>query len=260
MAEIDLETQRRQPTRFKITSERIDQKWQADLVDIQSQATSNRNYKFLLNVIDVLGKFAWSIPLKEKKAKTIVDAFRQIFTESGRYPAELQMEQESEFNNKQMKELAKEYLIELTFNRAGDKHAQGVIERFNKTIMTKVENYKTANDVNNFIDVLPAIVKGYNNTDHSTIKRTPNEALHFPPPPIRNENIPPAAFNVGDRVLRVLNTSLFAKGYEPTWSKKVYTIKGRDRQYYVLDIGQKFKENELIHVIHNETQEKERKQ
>ena len=40
----------------------------------------------MLNIIDVFSKYAWSIPLKDKKGLTVVDAFREIVKQSRRVP------------------------------------------------------------------------------------------------------------------------------------------------------------------------------
>ena len=40
----------------------------------------NDNYKYLLTVIDVLSKYAWVIPLKDKTGKSITEAFELILS------------------------------------------------------------------------------------------------------------------------------------------------------------------------------------
>ena len=41
----------------------------------------NKGYKYLLTVIDVFSKFAWSIPLKVKTGKQMIELFQNIFQE-----------------------------------------------------------------------------------------------------------------------------------------------------------------------------------
>ena len=38
----------------------------------------NKGFRFLLCVIDIFSKYAWVVPLKEKKGITIADAFQKI--------------------------------------------------------------------------------------------------------------------------------------------------------------------------------------
>ena len=35
----------------------------------------NKGYRYILNVIDCFSKYAWSVPLKDKMGKTVLDAF-----------------------------------------------------------------------------------------------------------------------------------------------------------------------------------------
>ena len=53
----------------------MDSQWEADLVDLQSLHRHNKGYRYLFNCIDVLSKYAWVIPLKDKKGSTLVKAF-----------------------------------------------------------------------------------------------------------------------------------------------------------------------------------------
>ena len=50
---------------------------------MQSLSKSNKIICFLLYVIDILRKYAWVVPLKNKKRITINDAFQKTFDESG---------------------------------------------------------------------------------------------------------------------------------------------------------------------------------
>src|SRR5579871_6654317 len=78
-------------TRNKTIVKGIDDQWQADLADMQYYAKDNDGYKYILTVIDIFSKFAWAIPVKNKSAQTILDAFKQLFAESEpRLPRKIQ--------------------------------------------------------------------------------------------------------------------------------------------------------------------------
>ena len=74
-----------------------------------------------------------------------------------------------EFYNKDVKEL-----IELYSTEGEDKSS--VVERWIRTMKEKMWKYFTDNNTNVYIDILPDLVKDYNNTRHSSIKMTPVEA------------------------------------------------------------------------------------
>ena len=65
--------------------------WGADLADMQSISKSNKGFRFvfIIFIIDIFSKYAWVVPLKDKKSVTIVNAFQQILKESNRKPSKI---------------------------------------------------------------------------------------------------------------------------------------------------------------------------
>jgi transposase InsO family protein len=64
----------------------VNETWSADLVDMSKFAKENKGYKWILTVIDVLSKYAWAVPLKNKKAETVLMAFQKVLEEAGTAP------------------------------------------------------------------------------------------------------------------------------------------------------------------------------
>ena len=56
-----------------------------DLADMQSLSKYNKGIKYLLCAIDLFSKYAWVVPIKDKKGTSIVNAFQKIISE-GRKP------------------------------------------------------------------------------------------------------------------------------------------------------------------------------
>ena len=69
----------------------------ADLADMQLISKFNEGFRFLLCVIDIFSKYAWVIPLKDKKGVTITNAFQKILDKPGRRPNKIWVDEESEF-------------------------------------------------------------------------------------------------------------------------------------------------------------------
>ena len=44
----------------------------------------NKGFRFLLCVIDIFSKYAWVVPLKDKKGISIVNAFQSVLKKSNR--------------------------------------------------------------------------------------------------------------------------------------------------------------------------------
>ena len=47
----------------------------------------NKGFRFLLCVIDIFSKYAWVVPLKDKKGVSIANAFQKILDDSNRSEA-----------------------------------------------------------------------------------------------------------------------------------------------------------------------------
>ena len=143
---------RRHYKRNRVIVGGIDELWQMDLADMQSIASNNDGYRYLLVCIDVFSKYVWVIPLKNKTSPALVTAFR-IILELGRKPQKIQTDQGTEFFNKHFKALMKEEEIQL-YNTYNETKAS-VVERVIRTLKTRMWRYFTAKKTMRYIDVLP---------------------------------------------------------------------------------------------------------
>ena len=85
-----------------------DETCSADLIDKSSLSKYNNIYKFILTVIDIVTKYAWAIPLKNKSGLSITNGFKIVLREH-RKPEKLWVDRGSEFYNKTLKSLLKEH-------------------------------------------------------------------------------------------------------------------------------------------------------
>ena len=90
--------------RRKVYARFKDNIWAADLAEMESLSSKNKNVKYLLCVIDVFTKYAWVKKVKDKKGKTVLNAFIEIVNESNCKPNKLWVDQGREFYNKLMQE------------------------------------------------------------------------------------------------------------------------------------------------------------
>ena len=63
----------------KVQSPFIVNIWGTGPVDVQLISKFNKGFRFLLYVIDISSKYAWIIPLKDKKGTTSTNSFQKIF-------------------------------------------------------------------------------------------------------------------------------------------------------------------------------------
>ena len=66
---------------------------------MQLLSNFNKGFRFLFCVIDMFSKYAWVVPLKDKKGASIVDAFQNILDKSGRKPNKIWVDIGSQFCN-----------------------------------------------------------------------------------------------------------------------------------------------------------------
>jgi transposase InsO family protein len=206
----------------------IDDIWSADLKDMQSFSKQNKGVKYLLTVIDLFSKYAYTIPLKSKNAEVVIEAFRTLF--KTRRPNKLWTDQGSEFINRGFKKFLSENNIELyhVYNEG----KANVIERFNRTLGEMIQKHMTTNQTTKYIDVLQNLLSEYNNKYHTSIKMTPFEAsIPNNTEKVLNNlysDIKPTCgkpkFKVGDRVRIQKYKNIFEKGYRPKWTTEIFIV------------------------------------
>ena len=116
--------------------------WAADLADMQLISTFNKGFRFSLCVIDIYSKYAWVVPLKNKKGVSIVNAFQSILNKSNRKPNKIWVDKGSEFYNRSMKSWLGKNDIEMYSTRNERKSV--VAERFIRTIKNKIYKHMTS--------------------------------------------------------------------------------------------------------------------
>ena len=62
-------------TRQRVITTGVDKIWCSDLVEMQQFSKWNKGYRYLLMVLDLLSKYGWIVPLKDKKGETVTEAF-----------------------------------------------------------------------------------------------------------------------------------------------------------------------------------------
>ena len=92
--------------------------------------------------------------------------------------------------------------------------------------------YFSANNTRKYVDVLDLLVNQYNNSIHSSIKMTPNEASRMENeyqgcrnlyPELGSKTLSPK-FSIGDNVRITKKKKIFDKGYTERWTKEVFKI------------------------------------
>ena len=204
----------------------VNQQWQADLVDLRTLKDDNDGMTFLLTTIDVFSKRAKCIPMPRKSAASLVAALRIAFAND--LPQTLQTDRGMEFLNKSVQTLLRKRGVH-HFSTHNAETKASIVERFNKTLKDRMWRYFTKVQTWRYIDVLPDLVRTYNDTRHRSLGMAPSQVT------ARNQEkvwqrlsghdgkgVP--KLNVSDRVRISKYKGTFEKGYETNWSEEVFTV------------------------------------
>ena len=208
----------------KVYSTFKDNIWGVDLADLQLLSKYNKGIRFLLCVIDIFSKYAWVVPLKDKKGISIFKAFQIILKQSNRKLNKIWVDKGSGFYNAYFKKWLRDNDIVMYSTHNEGKSV--VAKRFIRTLKGKIYKYITSISKNVYIDKLDDIVDEYNNTYHTTIKMKPidvKDNTYINASKEINDKDP--KFKVGDHVRISKYKNIFAKGYMPNWSEEVFVIK-----------------------------------
>ena len=220
----------------KVYSQFKDNIWGEDLANIQSSSRKNKGIKYLLRAIDLFSKYAFVIPLKDKKAISIVNVFNKIIKQSNRKPNKIWVDQGGEFYNNVFENWLSDNDI-IMYSKYNEGKSV-VAERFIRTLKNKLHKHMTATGKKVYYDVLDDVVNKYNNTKHSTIKMKPrdvgdnNKRVY-----IDEHNEKNSRCKVGDRVRISKFKNIFAEGYAPNWSSEIFIVdKVNDTEPYTYNL------------------------
>ena len=214
----------------------LDDQFEADLIDVQKISKENKSNKYILTIIDSLSKYAWAIPIKNKTGDVMVSALAKVFKQ--RRPRKLRTDRGKEFLNHKVQKLLKDQ--DIIFFTSNNETKAAIVERFNRTLQSKLHRYFTASKSHRYVDVLPSMMSAYNNRKHSTTGIAPSKVnayngekiwrkvYHYLPEKVKILPI----YKKGDYVRISKTKGTFEKGYKTNWRTEIFMIKKVFRKRY----------------------------
>ena len=207
--------------------------YQLDLMDMQMLAKYNAGNKYILTCIDAFSRKAWAVAVPSKSAHHVKTAFEDILSRSHTRPIYVQTDKGTEFVNSIFIQYLKENNI-THYTTDNYETKASIVERFNKTLKSKLWRYFTYKNTYDYISVLPDILTSYNNTYHRSIKMAPNQVNEdnrmkvfetlYPDRQMASSR-KKIKFRKGDYVRIQETRKIFQKGYHGHWTREIFLIK-----------------------------------
>ena len=155
--------------RQKVIVNYINEIHSTDLVDMTQYSKINKGHKYIFINIDIFNKIAYAYPIKSKKIQDIKPCFEKIFKNN--IPKYIWADRESSFLSKEMLQFFKDNNVKIYHTNS---HLIAVvIERFNRSLRELMMKEFVKNNNSVWYNILPKLIKIYNNRYHSTIKMKP---------------------------------------------------------------------------------------
>jgi Integrase core domain len=200
-----------------------------DIADMQLLSDHNEGFKYILVASNPFSKRIFTVPMKNKNSKTVVEATKQILARSRTKYKNLHTDRGSEFTNKLFqKEIVRTHGINHYYSYGVKKCA--FVERAIKTLKIKLYQKMGLKGKEEWISELKPLTDVINKTKHSRYKFAPNEVTKKNEKEILKKFYSkprPYAMSrhkVGDKV-RISEPALtFRRSFYPSWSPQVYAI------------------------------------
>lgn len=206
--------------------------WQTDLVVLNKLGRYNKGYNYILNCIDAFSRYAFSVPIRKKTGSEISEAFEKILQSGYGKCRYLECDDGTEYKNRVFGNFLRSKNIKMYSNFS--ENGACIVERYNRTLMTRIHKYMADNKTKSYINVLPDIVYSYNHSFHRTLQCAPASITKYNESDVWRTvykdliNDTPnhtSKLKVGDYVRVKKNKGVFTKGYAQTFGDTIYTIK-----------------------------------
>ena len=155
--------------RKKVVINHIDEIHSCDLVDMTKYSRMNKGYKYIFTNIDIFSKKAYAYPIRSKKIQDIKPCFQKIFIKNeSKY---VWCDNENAFFSKEMLKFFEDNDIKIYYTYSNLKAV--FVERFNWSLRELMMKEFVKNNNTVWYNILPNLIKIYNNQYHHSIKMKP---------------------------------------------------------------------------------------
>ena len=226
--------------RFKTANVRvtaIGEHLDIDLLSMSNLAEENDGVRFLLCCIDILSRKLWVRPLKNKTAKEVLSAMKDILSDISPIKVQkIRADKGTEFSNQWFKKYMKTKNI--YFFTTNNPPKSNFVERVQRTLKERLYRMMRHKRTYRYIDQLQNVVSSYNQTSHRGLSgMSPNSvnksneadvwAQMYLNKPGKVITKPTFQFNKGDLVRISFTKQPFQRAYQEQYTTEVFKVVGR---------------------------------
>ncbi|XP_041355485.1 uncharacterized protein LOC121373103 [Gigantopelta aegis] len=228
--------------RLKVRVNTVDEQFDLDLADVSRYSKWNDGMRYLLVANDILSRYAWVVPLRNKKPETVLEGFKSMLKD-GLVPKKVRVDKGGEFRGV-FRTYAEKMKIKLIVTQNENIKAN-YVERLDRTLKSLLTRFMTHNNTKRYLEVLQDLIYNYNHTIHASLgKWAPAEVNHdnqikvwrhlYLEPIIArvqaNTPLQKFVFNVDDLVRISYLRKPFTKELDLRWTEELFKIVSRIRR------------------------------
>lgn len=212
---------------------------QTDLKDLKELSKSNKNYRYILILIDCKTRYLWARLLRTKNKEEVTHAFRELIQETGPF-LHLCSDSGKEYVNSEFKGLMREHNINFYVSKStGKAH---IAERVIRTLSNLIYKFNLRNKTKTFVPYFQDIIKTYNNKKHRIIGLSPTQAESGQFDNLLEANLKKyrdsikkqyPVFSVGDKVRIALKKKIFDKGYTQSSLPDIFRVSKVNKRHKI---------------------------
>ena len=137
---------------------------------------SNAGSRFILVMMDCFTKWTESVAIPNQEAATVADAFVNNFVSRFGTPLQLYTDQGRNFESNLFQEVCVLLDIDKTRTTSLRPQANGMVERFNRTLISMLSMYCNDNQ-KEWDKYIPQVMMAYRSSPHASTKISPNKMV-----------------------------------------------------------------------------------
>ena len=149
------------------------QELQIDLGDFTKSGAVNDGYRYMFLAVDIFSKYIHCVPVKDKEPPESIRAFKEVLNVIG-IPENVMSDREGAWESTEFIKLLNEHKIKHITSSSPPPFSERAVQEIKNMIHTRLEGLEKSRE--SWTEILPAVLKKYNNRIHGTIEMTPIEA------------------------------------------------------------------------------------